>query len=259
MKWIKSLVLFFFFLSTSGAWAVTADQVVDRESLKEFVPKAAAHLEADYDQALKDFNEDDGDWKSEDIYLYILDFQGHSVFHAFMPELQGENLINLTDSNGVKIVRELIRVASSVEKGGYVEYIWSNPILEGGSSSKVGYAQRFIGPNGEDLIVGSGLYLLENILCPDPDQYLNPVCGGQKTYSNICEMYKDQATFSYYGLCPMGGGVCPAVHEPVCGQPLDPTLPPKTYSNTCFMHADWSTLVSMGECPSFDVSRLRVW
>ena len=203
MKFLKLVSVLFFFLSTSSAWALTADQVVDRESLKEFVPKAAAHLEADYDQALKDFNEE-GDWKSGDIYLYILDFQGHSVFHAFMPELQGENLINLTDSNGVKIVRELIRVASSAEKGGYVEYIWSNPILEGGSSSKVGYAQRFIGPNGEDLIVGSGLYLLENILCPDPDQYLNPVCGGQKTYSNICEMYKDQATFSHYGLCRRG-------------------------------------------------------
>ena len=159
MKWIKSLVLFFFFLSTSGAWAVTADQVVDRESLKEFVQKAAAHLEADYDQALKDFNEE-GDWKSGDIYLYILDFQGHSVFHAFMPELQGENLINLTDSNGVKIVRELISVSRTIVGGGYVEYIWPNPIPgEGGSSSKVGYAQHFIGPNGEDLIVGSGIYI----------------------------------------------------------------------------------------------------
>ena len=144
MKFLKLVSVLFFFLSTSSAWAVTADQVVDRESLKEFVQKAAAHLEADYDQALKDFNEE-GDWKSGDNYIsiFILDFQGIPILNSYAPAQR---------------IKDLIRTAQNEVGGGFVDYIippGPGARYVGGPSKDIYYVQHFIDPNGKDFIVGS--------------------------------------------------------------------------------------------------------
>ena len=139
---------------------VTAGDVVDRETLRAFVLAAKAYGDnattiAAYLAVLQEFRTE-GPWKQGSTYLYVFSTDGTFVLHGASPELEGQNLIDLEDANGVKIVQELIAVAA--EGGGYVEYIWPDPAIEGDTGSpKVSYAIPY-SALGQDFILGSGFY-----------------------------------------------------------------------------------------------------
>ena len=135
-----------------------AREVVDRKSLQNFVNEAAHFLEHYYDTAMIAFRQE-GPWKYNSIYLFILDEKGHVVFHPVQPNLEDQNIMDLTDANGVRIVEELINAAKN--GGGFVEYLWDNPAKDGDEemgSAKVSYATPFTKLNGTRLIVSAGLY-----------------------------------------------------------------------------------------------------
>lgn len=67
-------------------------------------------------------------------------------------ELQGKDLGDLKDKNGVYLVRELYKKASS--GGGFVEYVWPKP--GAGDVPKLSYAEMI---PGTDMWVGTGVYL----------------------------------------------------------------------------------------------------
>jgi PAS domain S-box-containing protein len=84
-------------------------------------------------------------------YLFAADFQGLSLSGPF----EGQNMIDLTDTNGVRIVRELIAAARA--GGGFVEYV--APRYEGQEPRpKVSYVEPI--PQWE-WYVGTGVYLDE--------------------------------------------------------------------------------------------------
>ena len=130
---------------------VTAGDVVDRETLQTFVHAAKAHTDnatslAEYLAVLQEFR----------TYLFVATTDGIMVLHGASPDLEGENLYDLEDSNGVKIVQELL--AAAAEGGGYVEYIWPDPAVEGDTGSpKVSYAIPY-SALGQDFVLGSGFY-----------------------------------------------------------------------------------------------------
>ena len=112
---------------------VTASDVVDRESLKAFVLEAREYLDSfetlsGYRDALESFRAG-GDWKQGSVYLYVATTDGVVVFHAADPDLEGRNLYDLEDSNGVKIIQEIL--AAAAQGGGYVEYLWDDPAVAG--------------------------------------------------------------------------------------------------------------------------------
>lgn len=139
---------------------VTAGDVMDRETLKAFVLAAKAHADkattlAEYLAVLQEFRTE-GPWKQGSIYLFVSTTDGTMVLHGASPELEGQNLYDLEDANGVKIVQELL--AAAAEGGGYVEYIWPDPAVEGDTGSpKVSYAIPY-SALGQDFVLGSGFY-----------------------------------------------------------------------------------------------------
>ena len=141
---------------------VTARDVVDRESLKAFVLEAREYLDSfetlsGYRDALESFRAG-GEWKQGSVYLYVGTTDGVVVFHAVDPDLEGRNLYDLEDSNGVKIMQEILAAAAA--GGGYVEYLWDDPAVAGDEetgSPKVGYAVPYTAL-GEEFILGSGFY-----------------------------------------------------------------------------------------------------
>lgn len=146
---------------------VTAQQVVDRASLRTFVNEAKRiypiMLEnSSFAEVNAAFREEGGYWKHEDIYIYILDLQGNAILHAGNPALEGISLYNLQDLNGVLFTQGLIAAAN--RGGGYLEYYFDNPAITGDEvegSLKVGYATTISSPglnNGEIAMIGSGLY-----------------------------------------------------------------------------------------------------
>ncbi len=141
--------------------AITAADVVDRETLKAFVLRAKEMLEAltaeEILAALETFRSE-GEWKSGSIYLFVSDLQGNMIFHGEDQSLEGQNLIDLEDLNGVKITQELL--AQVANGGGFVEYLWDDPLIEGDedrSSPKVGYAAP-LSILGQEFGIASGFY-----------------------------------------------------------------------------------------------------
>ena len=144
---------------------IQAEEVTDRETLRLFV-EAAAHEAstniAAADEAYAFFDatfRPEGPWRKGEVYLFSLHPDGISFFHAVNPASEGLNRWELEDVNGVKLVQELLAAAAS--GGGYVEYRWPNPAVEGDEetgSPKVGYASPLtIGDL--DLSLGAGFYL----------------------------------------------------------------------------------------------------
>ncbi len=139
---------------------ITASEVVDRETLKAFVYTAKAYADnatslPEYLGVLQEFRTE-GPWNQGAIYLFVFSTEGLFILHGANPDFEGQNLIDLEDTNGVKIVQELIAVAA--DGGGYVEYIWPDPSVEGDPGSpKVSYAIPY-SALGQDFVLGAGYY-----------------------------------------------------------------------------------------------------
>jgi signal transduction histidine kinase len=86
-------------------------------------------------------------------YFFVYTFDYVNIAHARQKNLQGQNLINYTDSRGKFVVRELSALAQA--GGGYLEYYWIKP-GETGEKKKLGYVEPI--PN-TDYFIGTGVYL----------------------------------------------------------------------------------------------------
>ena len=141
--------------------AAAARDVVDRETLKNFVLEAKSLLESAQDEAertaiLETFRTSE-EWRHGSIYIFITDFGGTSFFHATIPSRESTNNIDQEDSNGVKITQQ--NIAAAQAGGGFVEYLWDNPAIEGADESpKVSYVAP-IEIEGVSYYIGAGLYI----------------------------------------------------------------------------------------------------
>ena len=163
-----------------GIPAVTASEVVDRETLKAFVTQAG---EAFLNQqkggdlsatskarvALRDPN---GPWRHGSVYLYVLDLTSNIIlFHGAFPDLYELRPLIATVRDvvtGELVLPQVIEAAKSSPDGGFVEYYFDDPTDDTDSADipKVGYARQFTGQREREdgtvlpinFIVGSGFY-----------------------------------------------------------------------------------------------------
>ena len=91
--------------------------------------------------------------ESSDGYIFVFKYDGENVVHAAKPELEGKNLFNAKDPNGVPFIKELIDNAKS--GGGYVEFMWHKPSLNK-EVAKLGYAKSI---DKFQWMVGTGFYI----------------------------------------------------------------------------------------------------
>ena len=90
---------------------------------------------------------------SDDGYMFVYDLQGVNVVHGSNQALEGRNMMDVKDPNGVLLIRELIEAGK--KGGGFVEYMWDEK-TRGGLTPKLGYA---IAMNNNRWILGSGFYI----------------------------------------------------------------------------------------------------
>ena len=151
--------------------AVTASQVVDRETLISFVEEAATvYREGVRSEGYRGligirnaFRVEGGDWKSGSIYLWVVSGGGIILFHATEPFREGRPTdLTRTDINGVRFAEELIEGARR-EGRKFVQYYYDDPTIEGDEdtgSPKLGYAVSFSVPNSpQKAVIGSGIYI----------------------------------------------------------------------------------------------------
>ena len=160
--------------------AVTAEDVVDRATLKEFVTDAGERFidlmeTGDLSAALKArvaFRDPDGPWIHGPVYLSMMRRDTRLImFHGAFPdrfELRRGG-ISRDVATGELIVEQLVAAAESSPEGGFWLYRFDNPADDTDSDEvpKVGYARVITGeiplPDGSkvstDFIINSGLYL----------------------------------------------------------------------------------------------------
>lgn len=87
-------------------------------------------------------------------YFFIHDFDGVCIAHGTQPELQGQDLWDVQDSQGNYVIRGLADVAQNNSDGGYYEYYWVNPST-GNEEPKTSYVIQI--PN-TNYFIGTGVY-----------------------------------------------------------------------------------------------------
>ncbi|MEH8019336.1 methyl-accepting chemotaxis protein [Rheinheimera muenzenbergensis] len=90
---------------------------------------------------------------SDDGYMFVYDLQGVNIVHGSNQALEGRNLIDLKDPNGILLIRDLIDAGK--QGGGFVEYMWDEK-TRGGLTPKLGYATAIY---AKRWILGSGFYI----------------------------------------------------------------------------------------------------
>jgi methyl-accepting chemotaxis protein len=87
-------------------------------------------------------------------YLFILDTQGRIVTHPITPELEGRSLMDMKDTNGVPMFKNMIEVATTQGEG-FVAYSWPKT-ANGAPLPKISYVHAI--PD-RGWILGSGIYV----------------------------------------------------------------------------------------------------
>ena len=88
-----------------------------------------------------------------DGYFFVYANDGLNLVHPRMPDLIGQNLWDMRDSNGTYVIRELI--ARAKDGGGYQRYLWPKPST-GRIERKLGYSVEL--PRW-GWMLGTGIYL----------------------------------------------------------------------------------------------------
>ncbi|MDT3279669.1 methyl-accepting chemotaxis protein [Shewanella scandinavica] len=86
-------------------------------------------------------------------YFFIYDSQGKNLFHAVMPNLEGQNKINMTDPRGTKIIVGLLDAAKRGD--GNFSFYFQKPNTNE-QIEKIGYSMMI---PGTDWMLGTGAYI----------------------------------------------------------------------------------------------------
>ncbi|MGD9948868.1 MAG: cache domain-containing protein [Desulfobulbus sp.] len=112
--------------------------------------KSAAEIQAMIREALRNvrFNQGRG-------YYFIYDMQGNNILLPFTPKLEGRNLWDLQDSEGLYTIRRFIALMRQ-QSAGYLRWHWYKPGETTRMSEKIGYSRNFAPYNWW---IGTGEYL----------------------------------------------------------------------------------------------------
>lgn len=105
------------------------------------------------DKALQAFNDPKGKFVRGELYIIAYDFNGTRLAHPYQPNTIGQNALNVTDSNGVAHVMNMLEMAK--RGGGFIYYIWPNPAHANALELKLTYVLKV----NEELWLASGVYL----------------------------------------------------------------------------------------------------
>ena len=182
-----------------GDPTITARDVVDRESLKDFVIQAQEFvIEGLKGGDLSAFSklriagrDPNGPWRHGSVYLYILDLTSNIIlFHGAFPDrFELRPLIPTVKDvvTGEFVLTQVIEAAKSSPEGGFVEYYFDDPTDDTDSADipKVGYAREFKseldtggGVIQYDFIIGSGFYGSAPVVPTEPHTVVEATVSG---------------------------------------------------------------------------------
>ncbi len=126
------------------------------EEMEAFVAGAALYArEHGRTDALAAFNNPDGEFVRDELYIFAYDMNGTVLALPFQQGFIGTNRSGVHDSSGVAYIDGMSRIAA--EGGGSIYYVYPNPARGYAEELKLGYVL----PVDETWFVGSGIYIPE--------------------------------------------------------------------------------------------------
>ncbi len=216
--------------------AVTARDVVDRETLKAFVTHAvewfAQLVETATDpsamsKAKLAARDPNGPWIHGSVYLYVLDLTSNIImFHGAFPDRYEWRPLVATVrdvATGRLVLPQVIEAAQSSPEGGFVEYYFDDPTDDTDSADipKVGYAREFTinieRVDGSiltlDLIIGSGFYgrAPDDVVSTDPRTEVEATVSGDAVEGLTVEFARSiagqQPDYAYNAVTDANGAL----------------------------------------------------
>ncbi|MGE5174426.1 MAG: cache domain-containing protein [Betaproteobacteria bacterium] len=129
---------------------------MERHFVVDMVKDAIGQIETNGRAAFQLFHDPTGPFKAKDAYIFVFDRNGVDLVNPGFPNLEGRNLMDLQDTHGKQLVREMFKVVQTMGSG-WVDYMWPKP-GESFSTQKSAYVGKAtLGDNW--VLVGCGVYL----------------------------------------------------------------------------------------------------
>lgn len=136
----------------------TYNDRMERAFVVDMVNEAVGQIEKHGKAAFPLFHDPTGPFIAKDAYIFVFDMQGTDLVNPGFPNLEGRNLLDLKDTEGKLVIREMFDVLQTSDAG-WVNYMWPKP-GESISTQKSAYVHK--AKMGEQwVLVGSGVYLAE--------------------------------------------------------------------------------------------------
>lgn len=87
-------------------------------------------------------------------YFFALKMDGTAELFPFQPELEGTNLLALTDANGMKVTQALTQLVKEKQEG-FLRYAWFKPEDKNSQTDKLAFVKYFA---PADWYIGTGIY-----------------------------------------------------------------------------------------------------
>jgi hypothetical protein len=129
----------------------------DTKDLVSFVHNASLIVQDKGIESIEYFKKNRKTYNKPDYYLYIYKLDGKNLFHAAMPNIEGQDLLNITDKDGkpvTKLIQEAVMDDSNPHS--WVHYSWweSDTFYPVPKSSCHFLIST---PEGEKIFVGGGM------------------------------------------------------------------------------------------------------
>lgn len=132
------------------------DDRMERAFVVDAVDSAVGQVEKNGRAAFALFRDPTGPYLAKNSYIFVIDSQGMDLVNPAFPNLEGRNLLDVKDTQGKPLVREMLKLAET-RGSGWVDYMWPKP-GENISTEKSAYVRK--ARIGEQwLLVGCGVYL----------------------------------------------------------------------------------------------------
>jgi len=165
---------------------------MERAFAADAVLRAVGEIERHGRAAFPAFYDPTGPYLAKDAYIWVNDLDGVELVNPAFRSLEGQTLLDRTDSNGKYIYREIIRLVE-VHGDGWVDYVWPRP-GESVPSQKSAYvhAARL---GDQVVVVGCGVYLEEapRAILQPPTMTADEVTGLVRDAAKLLEKEGDKA------------------------------------------------------------------
>ncbi len=144
---------------------------MEKEFVTDMIDEAAGKIEKEGKAAFEQFYDPAGPFLIKDTYVFVLDTTGKELVNPAFRNLEGRNLMDLKDTEGKLLVREMF---NAVEKdtAGWVNYMWPKP-GDNISTQKSTYVKKANTGDGW-VLVGAGVYLANAPKAPLKREEITP-------------------------------------------------------------------------------------